>query len=84
MFAKNFRNPGSMEDRPWCFVGDKSFEKIIEPCDIPKCSDSIWVYIYMTMGALLSIFLMYVIIYSFRRRRNHGMTNIQNVSYVLF
>ncbi|XP_037813776.1 tyrosine-protein kinase transmembrane receptor Ror [Lucilia sericata] len=74
------RNPGSMEDRPWCFVGDKSFEKIIEPCDIPKCSDSIWVYIYMTMGALLSIFLIYVIIHVLRRRGNHGMTNIQNIN----
>ncbi|XP_065355411.1 tyrosine-protein kinase transmembrane receptor Ror [Calliphora vicina] len=74
------RNPGSMEDRPWCFVGDKSFEKIMEPCDIPKCSDSIWVYIYMIMGSLLSIFLVYVIIYVWRRRGNHGMTNIQNIN----
>ncbi|KAM7353618.1 tyrosine-protein kinase transmembrane receptor Ror [Cochliomyia hominivorax] len=79
--GQNFcRNPGSMEDRPWCFVGDKSFEKIIEPCNIPKCSDSIWVYIYITIGALLSIFLLYVVVHYFRRKTNHGMTNIQNIN----
>ena len=68
-----------MEDRPWCFVGDKAFEKIIEPCNIPKCSDSIWIYIYMTIGTLLCIFFIYVVISFFRRRENNGMTNIQNV-----
>ncbi|RWS13738.1 tyrosine-protein kinase transmembrane receptor ROR1-like protein [Dinothrombium tinctorium] len=30
------RNPGGMEQRPWCFVREPELRK--EPCDVPKCS----------------------------------------------
>ncbi|XP_037894224.1 tyrosine-protein kinase transmembrane receptor Ror [Glossina fuscipes] len=74
------RNPGSVEDKPWCFVGDKSFEKIIEPCNIPKCSDSIWMYIFTTLGALLSFLFMFIFLKLLKRKKNNGMTNIQNIN----
>lgn len=69
-----------MEDGPWCFVDDKSFERIIEPCAIAKCSDSIWMYIFLALGSLMACLTIYILVTILvKRKRNNGMTNIQNV-----
>ncbi|XP_037928086.1 tyrosine-protein kinase transmembrane receptor Ror [Teleopsis dalmanni] len=74
------RNPGNTEDRPWCFVDDKSFEKLIEPCDIPKCADKIWFYIFITFGGIVCLLILYIVLIFFKRRQSNGMTNIQNIN----
>lgn len=78
------RNPGGTEEKPWCFVDDKSFEKIMEPCNIPKCSDNIWLYIFLTIVTVSGLLLIYVVLVLSRRRRGNEMTSIQNVKYFLF
>lgn len=84
MFIFLLRNPGSVEPTPWCFV-DSSHERIIEPCDIPKCADKIWIAIVGTGAATVLIFIIIFAIIVFRRRRimHYGMRNIHNVSISL-
>ncbi|XP_054742256.1 tyrosine-protein kinase transmembrane receptor Ror [Anastrepha obliqua] len=74
------RNPGNVEERPWCFVDDKSFEKIIELCDIPKCADKMWFYIFVTIGTVIGCVVFYMFYVCLKKRRNGGMTNIQNIN----
>lgn len=73
-----------MEDSPWCFVDDKSFERIIEPCAIAKCSDTIWMYIFLSLSSLMICLLVYAVTILVKRKRNNGMTNIQNVCIINF
>ncbi|XP_058987941.1 tyrosine-protein kinase transmembrane receptor Ror isoform X2 [Musca domestica] len=73
------QNYCSIEEKPWCFVDDKSFGKVIETCNIPKCSDSIWLYIFLAFAILISFLLTYTLV-SLRRRRCTDMTSIQNMS----
>ncbi|XP_039949267.1 tyrosine-protein kinase transmembrane receptor Ror [Bactrocera neohumeralis] len=74
------RNPGNVEERPWCFVDDKSFEKIIELCDIPKCADKMWFYIFVTIGTVIGCVIFYMVYVCVKKRREGGMTNIQNIN----
>lgn len=75
-----YSNPGNVEERPWCFVDDKSFEKSIELCDIPKCADKMWFYIFVTIGTVIGCVIFYMVYMCMKKRREGGMTNIQNVS----
>nr|XP_036226416.1 tyrosine-protein kinase transmembrane receptor Ror [Bactrocera oleae] len=74
------RNPGNVEERPWCFVDDKSFEKSIELCDIPKCADKMWFYIFVTIGTVIACVIFYMVYVCMKKRREGGMTNIQNIN----
>ncbi|XP_055382066.1 tyrosine-protein kinase transmembrane receptor Ror isoform X2 [Condylostylus longicornis] len=74
------RNPGNHEDRPWCFVGDKSFEKLIEHCEIPKCAEQMWLYIIISLVALMGFILTIVIIICYKKSKKPPMANIQNVN----
>ncbi|XP_059220270.1 tyrosine-protein kinase transmembrane receptor Ror isoform X2 [Stomoxys calcitrans] len=74
------RNPGGVEKEPWCFVGEKSFEKNVELCDIPKCSDNLWMYISTTIATIACLLLIYTILFISRRRRCNEMTSIQNIN----
>ncbi|XP_036226416.2 tyrosine-protein kinase transmembrane receptor Ror [Bactrocera oleae] len=74
------RNPGNVEERPWCFVDDKSFEKSIELCDIPKCADKMWFYIFVTIGTVIGCVIFYMVYVCMKKRREGGMTNIQNIN----
>jgi len=70
-----------VENSPWCFV-DSSRERIIEPCDIPKCADKIWIAIVGTTAAIILIFIIIFGVILFKRRTimHYGMRNIHNVS----
>ncbi|XP_055840262.1 tyrosine-protein kinase transmembrane receptor Ror [Episyrphus balteatus] len=74
------RNPGVTEEKPWCFVDDKSFEKIIEHCNIRKCADELWFYIYLSIATIICILLLYAGIVYYKKHMNDGMTNIQNIN----
>ncbi|XP_075151765.1 tyrosine-protein kinase transmembrane receptor Ror isoform X2 [Haematobia irritans] len=74
------RNPGGIEEKPWCFVDDTSFEKIIEPCDIPKCSENIWLYIFTTIVTITAVLLIYGFMVITKRRRCGEMTSIQHIN----
>ncbi|XP_017005784.2 tyrosine-protein kinase transmembrane receptor Ror [Drosophila takahashii] len=82
LIGQNYcRNPGSVENSPWCFV-DSSRERIIEPCDIPKCADKIWIAIAGTAAAIILIFIIIFAIILFKRRTimHYGMRNIHNIN----
>lgn len=82
LIGQNYcRNPGSVENSPWCFV-DSSRERIIELCDIPKCADKIWIAIVGTTAAIILIFIIIFAIILFKRRTimHYGMRNIHNIN----
>lgn len=86
LFVSFQRNPGGTQTSPWCFVDiviNQSVEKVIELCDIPKCSDKMWLYV---IAPFISFVLLIVITTSlmccrkFRKNVSRdGITNIHNV-----
>lgn len=79
------RNPGSTELQPWCYVDNsQSMEKNIEHCDIPKCSEKMWLYIIVSFVGVATIIIIVVSICCCKKYKKRGMTNIQNVSVLIF
>ncbi|KRG03866.1 tyrosine-protein kinase transmembrane receptor Ror isoform X3 [Drosophila mojavensis] len=75
---KESKNPGSMEKTPWCFVDDKSLDRSIEPCDIPKCVDKIWLSIIVTLGLIIATVVLISIL--LLKKKKCEMKNIQNIN----
>ncbi|PNF43882.1 hypothetical protein B7P43_G02778, partial [Cryptotermes secundus] len=67
------RNPGEMEDKPWCYTEYNQREK----CDIPKCVDSLWLYVTVS-STVLAFLLIVLIAYwcCYRRRKSAGANSI--------
>ncbi|XP_028981961.1 uncharacterized protein LOC107038367 [Diachasma alloeum] len=75
------RNPpvsGSNDTQPWCYVeANNKFQK--EPCEIPRCADSLWIYAVIGL-ALASGFVFIIGCYcccyksrKIRRRPSHNL-----------
>ncbi|XP_034100680.2 tyrosine-protein kinase transmembrane receptor Ror [Drosophila albomicans] len=74
------RNPGSSQNSPWCFVDDKSLDRIIEPCQVQKCAIKLWL---STASIILLIVVLIVATYfiiTCKRKNSDGMKNIQNIN----
>lgn len=85
------RNPGGTQQSgqpgPWCFVDiviNQSVEKVIEMCDIPRCSDKMWLFViapFISLVLLLMITVSIVCCRKFRKNDSRdGISNIHNVS----
>ncbi|XP_030383320.1 tyrosine-protein kinase transmembrane receptor Ror [Scaptodrosophila lebanonensis] len=81
LIGQNYcRNPGGVESSPWCFVDDTSFERIIEPCNIPKCAEKMWLNaILITAAALFFIVAIFSVVF-IKRKKAYGMRNIRNIN----
>ena len=55
-------------------------DKAIELCNIPKCSDKMWLYIIVTFVCFITIIVFTLIIFLCKKYKKRGVTNIQNVS----
>lgn len=73
------RNPGSLEEKPWCFIDNK---KTIEFCAIPKCADRMWLYIIIVFVGLATLIVLIIAIVFYKKFKKSETTNIQNVSIV--
>uniref|UniRef100_A0A182K1U4 FAD-binding PCMH-type domain-containing protein n=1 Tax=Anopheles christyi TaxID=43041 RepID=A0A182K1U4_9DIPT len=73
------RNPphAGPTDAPWCYV---DMQKTIEYCDIPKCSDRMWMYIIIGFVAVISPLFIGIGVFCCRKYRKHGVSNIQNIN----
>ncbi|XP_032595238.1 tyrosine-protein kinase transmembrane receptor Ror isoform X1 [Drosophila grimshawi] len=81
LIGQNYcRNPGSAEKSPWCFVDDRSLDRNIEPCGIPKCVDKIWLSIISILGLTALFVIVIFLMVLFRRKSSRGMKNIQNIN----
>ncbi|XP_046986353.1 tyrosine-protein kinase transmembrane receptor Ror-like [Schistocerca americana] len=70
------RNPGGVEPKPWCFiVNDEQFRK--EPCDIPQCVQSLWLYITIASVAFVIIIIAFLL-YCFCLRQSPRSNTNQN------
>lgn len=78
-FLLSFRNPGNAEKSPWCFVEDKSLDRHMEFCNIPKCVDKIWLSIISISGFIAIAVILTFSIYVLKTKNTRGMKNIQNV-----
>uniref|UniRef100_T1IJ71 Tyrosine-protein kinase receptor n=1 Tax=Strigamia maritima TaxID=126957 RepID=T1IJ71_STRMM len=54
------RNPGSVEDQPWCYTTNPLVRK--EVCSVSKCNDFLWLYVFIptavgvaTLGVLVGL-----------------------------
>ncbi|XP_037051223.1 tyrosine-protein kinase transmembrane receptor Ror [Bradysia coprophila] len=75
------RNPGSTENQPWCYVdSNQSLDKATEHCDIPKCSEKMWLYIILSFVGVAIIIIIVVSICCCKKYKKRGMTNIQNIN----
>lgn len=84
------RNPGGTQPGPWCFVDiviNQSVEKVIEMCDIPRCSDKMWLFViapFISLVLLLMITVSVVCCRKFRKNDSRdGISNIHNVSCLI-
>lgn len=86
------RNPGGTQQSgqpgPWCFVDiviNQSVEKVIEMCDIPSCSDKMWLFVIAPFVSLVLLLMITVSIVCCRKFRKNdsrdGISNIHNVSH---
>lgn len=82
------RNPGGTQSSPWCYVDiviNQSVEKVIELCDIPNCSDKMWLYVIAPFASLIILIITMCICLGCRKYRKNaqrdGITNIQNVCF---
>lgn len=82
------RNPGGTQSGPWCFVDiviNQSVEKVIEMCDIPRCSDKMWLYVIAPFISFLVLLMVTVSIVCCRKFRKNdsreGISNIHNVCF---
>ncbi|XP_059622475.1 tyrosine-protein kinase transmembrane receptor Ror [Phlebotomus argentipes] len=81
LVGQNFcRNPGGVHPEPWCYVDNVSLEKVIEPCNIPRCSERMWLYVIISFVSLAMGILCVVCLVVCRKWRKRGMTNIQNIN----
>ncbi|ALC39199.1 Ror, partial [Drosophila busckii] len=81
LIGQNYcRNPGGAEKSPWCFVDDKSHDRIIETCYIPKCANKIWLTIATIVGVTVVVIGIMLLICCLRRRSSDGIKNIQNIN----
>lgn len=85
-FHPFFRNPGGSQATPWCYVDiviNQSVEKVIELCDIPRCSDEMWMYVIGAFASFALIIIIIIFVMCWRKYKKNvdaaGMTNIQNV-----
>lgn len=85
-----YRNPGGSQSSPWCYVDiviNQSVEKVIELCDISKCSDKMWLYVIAPFASFTVIVFTVITIMCCRKYRKNaqrdGITNIQNVGVVV-
>ncbi|XP_052860057.1 tyrosine-protein kinase transmembrane receptor Ror [Anopheles cruzii] len=75
-YCRNPPHAGPM-DAPWCYV---DMQKTIEYCDIPRCSDRMWMYIIIGFVAVISPLFIGVAVFCCRKYRKHGVSNIQNIN----
>ncbi|KFB50586.1 hypothetical protein ZHAS_00018903 [Anopheles sinensis] len=75
-YCRNPPNAGPM-DAPWCYV---DMQKTIEYCDIPKCSERMWMYIIIGFIAVISPLFIGIAVFCCRKYRKHGVSNIQNIN----
>ncbi|XP_052897029.1 tyrosine-protein kinase transmembrane receptor ROR2-like [Anopheles moucheti] len=75
-YCRNPPHAGPM-DAPWCYV---DMQKTIEYCDIPKCSERMWMYIIIGFIAVISPLFIGVAVFCCRKYRKHGVSNIQNIN----
>ncbi|XP_049824596.1 tyrosine-protein kinase transmembrane receptor Ror-like isoform X2 [Aethina tumida] len=69
------RNPGEMEDEPFCYVEQDRRE----PCGINKCVYVFGVYMmFIILG--IGLFIGAVVSYCYCRRKNRNTRNLQNVA----
>lgn len=80
------RNPGGTQPSPWCFVDiviNQSVEKVIELCDIPRCSDKMWLYViapFISFVLLIVVTVSVVCCRKFHKNDSReGISNIHNV-----
>lgn len=85
-----YRNPGGSQSSPWCYVDiviNQSVEKVIELCDISRCSDKMWLYVIAPFASLTVIVFTAITIMCCRKYRKNvqrdGIANIQNVGVVI-
>lgn len=85
-----YRNPGGTQPGPWCFVDiviNQSVEKVIETCDIPRCSDKMWLFViapFISLVLLLMITVSIVCCRKFRKNDSRdGISNIHNVRHMI-
>ncbi|XP_074593104.1 tyrosine-protein kinase transmembrane receptor Ror-like isoform X2 [Brevipalpus obovatus] len=50
------RNPGGILSQPWCFVQNSKIERAF--CDIPKCLDTLWVYLIIPIAGASTLFIL--------------------------
>ncbi|XP_076339513.1 inactive tyrosine-protein kinase transmembrane receptor ROR1-like isoform X2 [Tachypleus tridentatus] len=67
------RNPVGIESQPWCFTADSETHR--ELCDIPKCADYTWLYIFFPTTAVVIFLGLAVGIWCMKRRSNHPPTS---------
>ncbi|XP_061505528.1 tyrosine-protein kinase transmembrane receptor Ror [Anopheles gambiae] len=75
-YCRNPPHAGPM-DAPWCYV---DMQKTIEYCDIPKCSERMWMYIIIGFVAVISPLFIGIGVFCCRKYRKHGVSNIQNIN----
>uniref|UniRef100_A0A182PLA4 Kringle domain-containing protein n=1 Tax=Anopheles epiroticus TaxID=199890 RepID=A0A182PLA4_9DIPT len=75
-YCRNPPHAGPM-DAPWCYV---DMQKTIEYCDIPKCSERMWMYIIIGFVAIISPLFIGIGVFCCRKYRKHGVSNIQNIN----
>ncbi|XP_034475478.1 tyrosine-protein kinase transmembrane receptor Ror [Drosophila innubila] len=81
LIGQNYcRNPGSAEKSPWCFVDDRSLDRNIESCHIPKCSHNLWLRIILISGLIVAAFIIILLFVFFKKKGSQGMKNIQNIN----
>ncbi|XP_029735842.2 tyrosine-protein kinase transmembrane receptor Ror isoform X2 [Aedes albopictus] len=71
------RNPGGEREFPWCYV---DLKKTMEFCDIPRCSERMWLYIIVGFIAFCTLIVVIVTIVCCKKYRKHGVSNIQNIN----
>uniref|UniRef100_A0A182N957 Tyrosine-protein kinase receptor n=1 Tax=Anopheles dirus TaxID=7168 RepID=A0A182N957_9DIPT len=75
-YCRNPPHAGPM-DAPWCYV---DMQKTIEYCEIPKCSERMWMYIIIGFVAVISPLFIGIAVFCCRKYRKHGVSNIQNIN----
>ncbi|XP_030569840.1 tyrosine-protein kinase transmembrane receptor Ror-like [Drosophila novamexicana] len=80
LIGQNYcRNPGKVEKNPWCFVDDQSLDRSIEPCNIPKCVDKLWLTIISILG-LTAVAVILTSVLILKKKSSRGMKNIQSIN----
>uniref|UniRef100_A0A6A7FQ23 Tyrosine-protein kinase receptor n=1 Tax=Hirondellea gigas TaxID=1518452 RepID=A0A6A7FQ23_9CRUS len=62
------RNPGNMEDRPWCFVSNGG-GVVKKMCSVPMCRDLTWIYIVASALVACVALVGFVIVVCMKKRK---------------